>query len=209
MTHDELLANPLEVMFLPVMGYAMLIEQQYGQFLLPPPEGIYRIGEADPCIYPNRMYYTKKEHANGHIERNPITDFENAVDKVVDDSDRLIIPEYMMRNKHQYLKQEPTIPVRGIMMVEMLVNNHIATISQYSKYNHFTRKVESQIHPDHLNLSTDGHLERVCEPLLMQVNNFIGNDNWNIYFVKRIQAEIVVEKCCDYRIYQYHLGNEQ
>lgn len=194
--HERLILNTLP--------YAMLIEQQFGEFLQPSPVGIYKIGECDPSIIPNKAYYSEKVMADGNRIVSPITDFQTETEAVVDSAGQLVIPPYMMRSKEKYLSAQPTVPARGIYLIELLINRYIEQTVQHSKYNHYSRKIDAQILPEHLYLHSSGQLERACDSIFGQIGDFMRQDDWHIYFVKRQQLDITVEKTIDYRIYDYH-----
>jgi hypothetical protein len=46
-------------------------------------------------------------------------------------------------------------------------------------------------------------LESLCSSLIARVNQFVGEDIWNIYFTKLQAVDLRIEKCVDYRIYDW------
>lgn len=187
------------------ISYAYLIENQFGPYLVPLPQGVYKDGETNPCINPTRLYYSSVQPvANGPRHLAPITDFQSVREAVVDESGSLVIPAFMMQDQAKYLSPVPTIPARGLMLIELLISKHIENICQHTKYGHYNRKIDSQILDECHAIHYDGLLERCIESLTTQVSDFIGRDDWHIYFTRRIGHDIMVEKTIDYRIYDWN-----
>lgn len=204
---DELLRTS-QVLVLPIFSTAALLEQQFGDFFQPPTEGIYKVGETQPCMFVNRLYHSEKLLPGGSSIKSPITNFDKTFSHVVDNDGNLIIPEYMMKDKKRFLSTYPTVPARGIMLVEMLVCSHIESMCIHTKHFHFKQKIDQQLLDSGLYLHYDGHLGKVCSSLFNQIDYFMENDLWHIYFTKRIQQDLYVEKTIDFRIYEWTKAND-
>lgn len=191
-----------------VIATAVLIEQQFGEFLVPAAEGIYKVGDAEPSIIPGRIYYSEKVLSNKSRVTLPITNFEACKDHVVDDKGNLVIAAYMMQNKARYLTQQPAPPTRGVLLVEQLLRNFIESQCRHTRRNHYVHKIENQIMPEHSYIYHEGHLEACCRSLLDQVSSFMNGDDWHIYFVKRVNLDIRLEKTIDFRIYEWTMAND-
>lgn len=215
-----------KLLILNALPNAMLIEQQFGQFLTPPPQGVYKIGEVDPCIHSGHSYFFKKKQGTfysqkGGFVNNPesqIEDFEqitdiNAVNSTVyDRTGKVVIPEHMMQQKDKYLSSKPTVPYRSILIVELLINKNIHDFSDIpnNRYQRFSNRIEQHIDPRYVNEESVDTLQSICKTLFMRLNEFINNDTWHMYFVKRQQFDIFIEKTIDYRIHEYNrLHNKQ
>lgn len=208
MSHFDLV-KPSDTLYLTVMSYAVLIEQQFGELLYPPPPGIYKLGETEPCIISTKRYYSEKVLPNKSRVTQPITDFDAITDHVVNENGQLVIPAYMMKDKPRYLSTVPTVPLRGLILVELFIKNYLDSICPYRKYNNFADKINNHILPGNEYLFDDGHLETTCQSLFRQIDSFIGKDDWHIYFVKRLHTDIIVEKTIDYRVHCWNEQNEQ
>lgn len=109
-----------------------------------------------------------------------------------------------MKNKHLYLFPEPTIPARGLCVIKAMIEEHIAKRSPWTNSSGYTNKLKSFFLPDSVyDIVDEFFLERICESLICRVDNFIGNDVYNIYFTKMVAIDLRVEKCIDYRIYEW------
>jgi hypothetical protein len=190
-------------LILPIFHYAMLIEYQYSDFIVPIPPGIYRVGDIYPCIQNNRKYYSQKALKNDQYVTTIVTDINAVTDTILDEGGNVILPAAVMKNKAQYLRNEPTVPSRGLMIVELLIKRYIDSISPWMKYSMYNSKILSHLKPDGVDLFNNGQLETVCDSLFMQLNDFIGRDVWHLYFTKFIGLDLLIEKTRDYRIMQW------
>ncbi len=192
-----------QTFFLPVFNYAFLIEKQYGELIIPPPVGIYRVGDIYPVITNNKKYYSQRVTKNNQFITTPITDLNSVTDTVLDEIGNVILPAFVMKNKEQYLRNESTVPARGFMIVELLVKKYIESLAPWSKYSMYNSKLASHFKPEGSDLFNNGQIENLCKSLFMQVADFVGDDVWHIYFVKFIGLDLIIEKTIDYRISQW------
>ena len=199
-----------QTFFLPVFNYAVLIEREYGDFIVPAPEGIYRVGDIHPCIHSNKRYYSQKLTKTNQYISAPVTDINLVNDTIIDETGNVILPAYVMKNKEQYLRNEPTVPARGLLIVELLIKKYIESVSPWVKYSMYNSKIASYFKPEGVELFYNGHIEALCESLFAQVCEFIGNDVWHVYFVKFMGLDLMIEKTTDWRILEYYrMTNEQ
>lgn len=199
------LMKPQAIMIEPVIMYASLIEQQFGHLMYPVKKGIYKAGETYPVITDEKKYFVQK-NVNGVLSLEPITDFQSIVDSVVDENGKLIIAQHHMKNKDRFLFSEPTIPVRGIGVIKSLVEEHISKLSPWTRSEGYSKRLRAHFLPEAVYEVVDEcFLERVCESLLCKIDNFINTDVWNIYFCKIVAIDLRIEKCIDYRIYDWTL----
>ena len=193
-----------QTFYLPIFTYAMMIERQFGEFLNPPRPGIYRVGDIYPCIEPTKLYYAQKINKNNTCTTTPITDFNLINDTVTDEIGNVIIPAAMMRSKEQYLRNEPTVPVRGLILIELLIKKYLDSVATWVKHSMQNQKIVSNIKPEYHEIYWEGHLEKITESLILQVSDFIGHDTWHLYFVKLLGLDLVIEKTSDYRVITFH-----
>lgn len=198
-----------QTFFLPIFNYALLIERQYGDFIIPPPPGIYRVGDVEPVIVNTKRYYSQKITKNNHCVSTPITDFNSVTDTVIDEIGNVILPSFVMKNKEHYLRNEPTVPSKGLMIVELLVKKYIESISPWCKHSMYNNRLLNHFKPEASDIFNDGQIENLCESLFTQVSNFIENDIWHVYFVKFMGLDLVIEKTQDWRIIEYYRLTEE
>jgi hypothetical protein len=207
-SNHELL-QPLAILIKPVAFYAQLIEQQFNDVLFPPREGVYRLGDVSPVLFANKRYFVQRK-MDGRIVLEPITDLSKVEESIVDEEGNLILSGHYMKNKQMFLSNQPTVPSRGIEIVKCLIDEHLAKISPWSKSQGYRQRLNSYfknaaaVHE----IVEDGFLERICESLIMSVNDFIGNDVWNMYFTKVVAVDLLIEKSIDYRIYDWTMQRE-
>lgn len=206
-SNDQIL-SPISFQMLSVLSYAAIIEQTYGDYLLPPQPGIYKYGDLNPSIYNGRSYYVQRKNGN-EVIRIPVTDFNTVEETVVDEMDKIIIPAFMMKNKSKNLFNEPTIPARGAKIIKLLIEHHLIRSSPWARKGNYVEKMCAFFKPDHVDIVEEMYLERLCESLLCQVEEFVGGDNWNIYFVDFKGLDICISKCIDYRIYEWTMQENQ
>lgn len=202
MPHTDLL-KPTQTFFLPIFTYAVMLERQYGNLLKLPEPGIYKLGEMYPCIIPNKLYFSQRVDKHNKFVTLPITNFNKVTDAVVDELGKLIIPASIMKNKDQYLSNTPSIPVRGLILIKLLIEKHIEMICRWTNHSTYDNKILSHFKNGGYELYNEGHLDKICESLFRQINDFIGNDEWHIYFVKFSGLDIVIEKAIDWRVYEW------
>jgi hypothetical protein len=200
---------PTQTLFLGALSYAVLIEQNYGQFLQPVTEGIYRPGDTEPILRADRNYFTIS-YINGNVQYKPLSDFKTCLDAVYDEYGKLLITEFAMIHKENFLTKEPTVPVKGLAMVELLVTNYLTSISQIPGFKkNLNHKIDNLLLEGYAYLNYEGHLENICEPLLRMITTFVGNDTWYYYFIRKTMTDLIIEKTIDYRIYEYHKREEE
>ena len=190
--------------FLPVFNYAVMIEKQFGDVMTPSAKGIYKVGDIYPSIIPNKQYYSQKINKFNQCITIPVTDFNKVNDTIIDESGNVIIPKGMMINKENYLRNEPSVPSRGLILVELMIKRYIESINPWVKYSMQNNKIISNFKPEGVELFTDGHIDKMCESLFAQISTFIANDVWHIYFVKYSSLDIIIEKSIDWRIHEYY-----
>jgi hypothetical protein len=198
------LLKTTQTYFLPVFNTAVILENHFGDVLVPHAKGIYKVGDIYPSIIPSKQYFSQKINRLNQSVTTPIIDLNKINDAIVDEMGNIIIPRAMMLNKESYLRNEPTVPARGLILVELLVKRYIESISPYVKYSMYNNKIISNFKPEGVELFVDGHIDKMCESLYAQVSTFIANDVWFIYFVKYMGIDLIVEKSTDWRICEYY-----
>lgn len=191
---DTSLLKPIQSCIIGITEYAALIERIYKDSLKPPRKGIYKLGELNPIMHNDKRYYTL---VNG--TSIPITDFENTTTPVIDENGDIVLSEYIMKNKRKFLSDAPVLPIIGSTVIKALVEYHISTMSPWTKSNGYKTKLFSLFKEK----IDEDHLLTLCLSIIQQVNTFMSDDEWNIYFVRFIGLDICVDKAMDYRIYEF------
>ena len=197
------LLKTTQTCFLPVFNYAVMIEKQFGDVMIPAAKGIYKVGDIYPSIIPGRQYYSQKINKHNQCITTPVTDFNKVIDTIIDESGNVVIPRGMMLNKENYLRNEPSVPSRGLILVELMIKRYIESIAPWVKCSMQNNRIISNFKAEGMELFTDGHIDKLCESLFAQISTFMGNDVWHIYFVKYSGLDIVIEKSIDWRVHQW------
>lgn len=206
--NDVDLFAPIQTLLLPILPYGSLIEQTYSDFLLPAGEGIYKFGDLTPSIRNNKTYYTQIKSGD-QVVSEPIVDFNNVENTVVDETGKIVIPAFMMRDKKRYLSNIPSVPARGVFIIKNLIEHHISTLSPWARRGQCMSNISKYFKRENQDIVEENYLERLCESLIVQINDFIGIDQWNMYFVKIKGLDLCIEKCMDYRIYEWTTKRNQ
>lgn len=198
------LLQPVSLFIEPITHYAELVESQFKSMLVPPPAGVYRYGDVVPVMRADKRYFVQKK-TNSGVFLEPITDLSKVEESVVDETGKLVLSAHYMKNKQQYLSNAPTIPSRGLEIIKCLIDDHIAKICQWSESQGYYNRLCSFFVSREavMELIDEFMLESLCSPLIVRVNQFIGDDVWNIYFTKLQAVDLRIEKCIDYRIYDW------
>jgi hypothetical protein len=199
---------PTQILNIPIHGYAMLIEQQWGHCLQPNKSGVYLVGHLEPILVPEKRYY-KQEKQPGYVQPLvQVNNFDSHNGDVYDSHGNLVLSASVMKHKETMLSLEPTVPVRSLKIIELLINSYLSSKLKHIRYNVFSSKIDNYLKPEHQYLSSEGYLEMTCSGLFNQIIDFIGRDDWHIYNVKLNTLDIRIEKTIDYRIFQYELNQE-
>jgi hypothetical protein len=186
-----------------IASYAEILQSKFGDFLEPEVPGVYVAGEIFPRIIPGREYFTKVK-VIGHSEALvKINAFENITTAILDENARLVIPKYMVLDKDRYLSNTPTVPARFYILIGLLIQNHLDMLSPITSRRADSRKIINLIKENYEDIYESGDLSIACRYILDQVDSFVGNDVWYMYFSKFVGKDVIIEKTCDYRVYQW------
>lgn len=209
MTSDELLKNPVATVIISIMNEATQIQYAYGDQLADPPSGLYAAGQMNPSLVNDRDYY-EEITINGVTRLQKIEDIHNTKNAIYDQKHQLILNKFQSANKDKWLKPYPTVPSTALKIVYHILQLHLDSICPYKSFNHNTTdKILRLLKPGSEDLLHSGELENLLQNLLSRISDFIRYDNWNIYFQKFIGCDILIEKMCDYRIYDWYLIKEE
>jgi hypothetical protein len=217
------------MVILPVVAEAMILEQKYGTCMFAEAQGIYRLGDTEPSILPGEIYYTRNTGANTQGRQNrtlldtgnssfsisvrqnnllgslqEITDFMSETSHVYDKFGKLVIADYMMRNKERYLGNLPSLPSRSIVIIEMIIRDLVGRTTEYGSKATYQQEIYNLLLPEYHFIQDQNLLEDTIPSVVQRVLNFIGEDTWHIYQIRRNNGNVVLEKTIDYRIYEYH-----
>lgn len=191
-------------MLLQITSSASLVEQQYQPHLLPSPEGYYKLGERLPCIVPGRQYFTCGRDSNMNITYMEMTDIANTNDTVFDADGNPVANKYVMQNKRTLLFPRPTIPARGMSVIQKVIDYELACMSPMLHIPYAESKIISEFKPEFRDLVDISMLRMICRYTTADLHTFIGNDTWNYYYTKLTGIDLLVEKGPDHRVVEWY-----
>jgi hypothetical protein len=180
------LLEPTQFIILPVINEASLLEFKYEDSLLPVKPGVYRTGD----IYP---LGEKK------IDDLLSVGFEN---RIFSYADNTLANLESKTNNSKRLYSQPTLPSRGLQLIELCINQEICKINPFARNSH-TEAAINRLITNTAEITSDD-IANDCSCILKHVIDFIGNDVWHIYFVRLKGSDITIVKTIDYRIYDWH-----
>lgn len=183
-----------------VISYATMLEGQFGDWLLPPQQGVYTPGSLTPSLVPNRHYFIRE---NGNMVI--VTNLDEVVSDVFDINHKVVLNRYVMQNKNRMLTPHPTIPVRGIHLIQKLIEFEITSVLRWCPHAHgCENRILNEFKPEYRNSVDIQIIREAGRYITQQVHDFIGNDDWNYYHTAIIGVDIVVEKGPDYRVCEWY-----
>ena len=169
-------------------------------------EGLYIGNSYKPLIEFNSSYYIKNESGFKVIE--------SADDVKITKSDIYIktngIYELYMKYSslakvRDKLTTTPSINYVNILLLKELTEHFISSLLNYRYYLSKNNLVNCFKDPTSSYLSEETYYKDFSE-LYEEINEFMVDNYWGIYFVKVINSSIVIERTTDYRIYEWSLS---
>lgn len=202
--------KPEAIFCLDISEYAAQIERLCEPFLLPAPKGIYVRNRLEPVMVDGRTYFTEVKVDDG-VRFVPIEDINLADGSIYSEERKLLITRRMMVDKAKWISNTPVLPYRGTKILELYVKDQIDSFVRYRKHSsNYLSKVYAQMcvpkDQEEMGILDDAlmQVERsVYEHLWKKVNEFVGNHDWNMYFICIKDKFLHIERHCDWRIYDW------
>lgn len=214
----SLLSAVFQGLVVDLTPYVYLIDSKYGAYLLPPPEGIYFQGGCEPVIEPERVYYCMNRGAQRAFhEQKRCSDFVSSAavkgdipkpelflnldmvkDDIVDNRGRVVVPLSVAKQHKDYLTTTPTFPVRALLLLTSVVKSYFNPHDKtHGVYQHLNDEGVAKWQQREMDFEAE-----VCN-LLDIFDEFVGEDRHHIYGLVFVNTDVVVEKYCDFRIYEW------
>ena len=141
----------------------------------------------------------------------PITNINAVETNVYDEHRKLLIMRRFMKDKERWVSNAPMLSYRGIKIIELYVRDQIENSIRYRKhspnylhklYSHFA-KPKDQAEMDVIDALLLEIERNVYEHLWKKINEFVGNRDWNMYFISIKDQFLSIERYCDWRIYDW------
>lgn len=182
---------------------------EYLQILRKSPEGIYIPGNIEPVVVFIHDYFYKD--VDGINDRTKIQDFKNNIDEVlssgrdiVDRSGRVVITAQSARVLKKIRKREVS-PRDMLMKVGIgIVLGYLNSLCKYTSITYSDYRFDRLVKDEYLEVKYEQAMEAAFDPLLLEVRDFVGKDNYNFYFYKVKGTSLILEKSIDYRIYDWY-----
>lgn len=198
--HDVKPTDITARLLISVISYATLLENQFSDWLLPPPQGVYTPGSSIPSLVPNRHYFVKTDSGMALV-----TNIDEIVADVFDVNHKVVLNRYVMQNKNRMLTPHPTIPVRGIQLIQKLIEFEITKILRWCPHAHgYENRILTEFKPEFRSSVDIQVIREAGRYITQQVHEFIGRDDWNYYHTSISGVDIVIEKGPDYRVCEWY-----
>ena len=207
-----------------ITDLAKQVQNNLRPYLVSAPKGIYVASKVDPVMRDGGQYFTLKKE-KGSIVKTTITDIskcDNAIYSQVGDNEVLVIPKIFMIKKNKLVSNRPILPYHGIKLINAFVVDHIQRQLQWTKNSCYFERVVPDILKltafDPVNLDRNaeieeirskemylikGQIELMCNSLMIDIDQFIGLYDWNIYHISQKETELVIERSIDWRANEY------
>lgn len=203
-TLSEVLEQTKEVMVIDLLDHVTSIEEQYLNALVEPTEGIYVTGSIEPLFKPDQTYCMKAITTPGDLTIIPYNTILASKYDVLDKNGNLVISAKDLFLKKKFLSNKPSVPAVAIKAALAVVDDYITSVCRKANRNRCYNLYSLVKHEYHSSMVSKDEFMHVFERLLDQVMKFIGNDTWNIYFVKIKGTSLIIEKSVDWRVYRYY-----
>lgn len=109
----------------------------------------------------------------------------------------------VINNRSKLLFEYPTVPSRGLKLIELCICDEINRINPYKVDRSVAASIERMFLP---NAVVDlQEVAECCNSIVADVLDFVGEDVWHIYNVSFNRTDLIIERTVDYRIYDWHL----
>lgn len=190
---------------------ASYIESCCADYLLPPPKGIYSNSRIEPVMVDGGYYYTMMETKTG-MRRTPVSDLDkvkNGLSVYAEGNGRdvVVVTALQLQNKERCLSTLPIRPYRGVKIMEHLITSQIDNYIKYRKgsgdfYDRISSHLNENIPEDKIEALTGLIKEQYADTRLM-VSDFMGKDDWHLYFTRYKNGNVTIQKGMDYRAYDW------
>jgi hypothetical protein len=201
---NTLLEYVKEILIVDLLDYVLALDEE--KHILPlvdPPQGVYLKGSIKPLLDINKKYYFKSKYLNE--EEGLIKTYKDVLqskDDIVNEDGNIVLTLDFIRTRKKFLTIKPDINITAVDIAINLVLTYLNNLCPYTRYVS-KPNLYYLIKPEYHNLIEDNVYEEAFDSLLTNVYNFVNNDIWFIYFHRVKGSTLIIEKTCDYRIYEW------
>ena len=207
--------------------HANLIEEICEDKLLPEPKGIYANTQLEPVMIDGQDYYTLEPTASredsviykelGRLIKKSsfspgsvlklITDINTVKSAVYNKDGKVVVRSSIIKNKARALSNTSFLPYRGIKIIEILVQDHIDCLVAHRRHRgNCYDKISKHLVPDYVKSTFDvfsGDFELMFDELRRDIELFLGNKIWSIYYITLRGTRITIDRGSDYRVNEW------
>lgn len=198
-TAADLLTSPTEVRVYDIYPFAEAIMRDSDKWLRESPKGIYIRYRPDPIMSINKHYITPSGNSIKTLE-----DVINSQEDIYEvRKTKPPLKVYSPTQRH-LLSLEPPYPTPALNLITSLIISYVEM--KFSR-----ARIEYHLTPIGFEAYKGGDFdpELYLAPLLDSIDLFIGNDIYHIYEIHRGGARLHIQKYVDFRIYEWHLQQDQ
>ena len=197
--HPDKLLVPDEVFIISIEDDAYNLNNIYGKALKPNPEGVYLSSSLLPVLRPGQELV---EAVTG--KTYGVDNVMEAKNDLSNESGEVVISSYHLKNKNRYLSTKGFYPVSAIQLLKIVIDKNLRrfckysmpfTIGETSFYQYITDEYKKNFN--------QALLEDFSSERLDQIYDFVKKDRWRMYFTRVRRNNLYIEKCVDYRIYEW------
>jgi hypothetical protein len=197
---EKVLRHNVQADVIDLMPYIMALEDDpYLKALEPAPVGIYLPGNVEPFLKEGERYH----YANGEQVKDIKEILKNKKDIFNSEMVRVVSGKDLI-TKARFFKTEPSLPVTAYKLAVAVVGRYLSNLCRHTSGARNGHNLYKYVKPEFHQLVDNDEYMIAFEKLLDRVMRFVGNDTWNIYFMKTKGASLIIEKGVDWRIYRYY-----
>lgn len=204
----------MQVLQIDLTPYAVEVDNYFSYCLRDDVSGWYMRGQPHPVFRDGQMYFTAK----GLISGIPIAKIEDVVDDVYNRNGDLLVNSFTMRQFGRLFTRTPVVNYASLEVVRTFVMRHFEakihycvneTMHHSEMYRLFKPEYAYLVNPGMVGASTTaamkqgGEVDTVLDHLAFALDNFIGEDRWNVYNFDIFNYSILITKGGDYRIEKF------
>lgn len=181
-------------------SYILTDEVQH--ILVPPPRGLYVKGHITPILNDSGVYYPRSKIGNPDAR---ILDFDEMFklrEDIVDENNTVIINSQNLIGRPHLFTTKPELPISAALVC---YNVLVEYLFKYCKHARGVKSshISNFIKPEYQEEFNEDYFENPLENALDELYEFIRRYDWNIYFHRLNGTTLVIERYCDFRVYEY------
>lgn len=203
---EQMLMPKAHVIF-DLLPIAFYLQHKAGNLFLSPRPGIYREFDLEPFL--DIASYYEVANTNSSIQVKGFDLVNSAImGDVYTTYGRPIMKHHEFRQLKTKLTTNPVGPIVQMKFLIELIENELDYLCKFERRTNVIERIENNnfrrfFTDQGFEIFDHGGLDRIYRQLLDDVDFFVGSDNYNIYSLDVKPPRVVIEKCEDFRIYDW------